>query len=67
MARLDPHAFPDRFALDRYARRMRSDETAHAAAAAVQGLRAATHHLSDLVRKAAANVAAHAHSTHTPA
>ena len=27
MARLDPNLIPDRFALDRYARRMRREET----------------------------------------
>ncbi|MBK9114650.1 MAG: hypothetical protein IPM22_03155 [Betaproteobacteria bacterium] len=36
MARLDPNLFPDRFALDRYARRMRREETDRLVRAVVQ-------------------------------
>lgn len=39
MARLDPNLIPDRFALDRYARRMRREETDRLLRAAVQWLR----------------------------
>ena len=39
MSRLDPNLIPDRFALDRYARRMRREETDRLLRAAVQWLR----------------------------
>lgn len=38
MARLDPNLIPDRFALDRYARRMRREETDRMLRAVAQGL-----------------------------
>ena len=54
MARLDPHAFPDRFALDRYARQMRADEMARVATAALGGLRAIAHVLMGGARRTVA-------------
>ena len=39
MARLDPNLIPDRFALDRYARRMRREETDRMLRAVAQWLR----------------------------
>lgn len=39
MARLDPELFPDRFELDRYARRMRDQEFGRLIRAVVDGVR----------------------------
>jgi hypothetical protein len=65
MTRLDPHALPDRFALDRYARQMRADEMARIARAAVGGFRAIAHALADRVRRtvAAGTVQRHPHAS----
>ncbi len=46
MARLDPNLFPDRFALDRYAQRMRREETDRMLRAVAQWLHRFRHGLA---------------------
>jgi hypothetical protein len=46
MARLDPELFPDRFELDRYARRMRDQEFGRLIRAVADGVRRWARHLS---------------------
>jgi len=56
MARLDPNLIPDRFALDRYARRMRREETDRLVRAFVQWVRRAgsgAHGMTAATRSAA--------------